>query len=287
MLKTGNISDAYFSFDDFEKGMPVMKKHGYDGFDYQGFGSIANSPLYKMSDGEFERYLTNVRDCAKSNGLEIYQLHGAWPHVDDLTAEGREATIEYFKKNIVGAKILGCPRVIVHPSVPRMYTGEPIDEEEDFAINGHLLESLAPVARENGVTVCLENMPFPRNCCFSFVKQIKKLVSSIHDEYIKVCLDTGHFNVERGDIYEAVCLLGDDLAALHIHDDRYGQDRHLIPFLGELDWQGFVRGLKEISFKGVISLETIIPKKMPEPMREQMQIALADLARWFARQIDG
>ena len=50
MLKTGNISDAYFSFDDFEKGMPVMKKHGYDGFDYQGFGSIANSPLYKMSD---------------------------------------------------------------------------------------------------------------------------------------------------------------------------------------------------------------------------------------------
>lgn len=286
MLKIGIKSDAYFGFEDYEAGMALMKEHGYDGFDYQGLGSLQHSPLYKMGDGEFVRYLTDIKDCAKANGLEIYQLHGTWPHVDDTTAEGREKTIECFKKNIYAAKILGCPRVIVHPCMPRLYSGGPICEEEDFEVNLHLLESLVPTAKENGVTVCFENMPFPKVTSFSFVKNIKKLLTQINDNHIKACLDVGHFNVEKGDIYEAIRLLGDDLAALHIHDDRFGQDRHLFPFLGETDWGGFIRGLKEIAFKGVISLETQVPTSMPEPMLGQMRIALSGLAKWFAGQID-
>ena len=287
MLKTGIISDAYFTFDTYQEGMPLMKKHGYDGFDYQGFGSFKNSPLYQMNDEELKRYLTELKDCASANGLEIYQLHGTWPHVDDTTEEGIEKTIAYFKKNIVGAKMLGCPRVIIHPLMPNLFTGEPFDEEKDFAINEHVLRSLAPVARENGVTVCLENMPFPQTCAFSYLKNIKKLVSKIDDEYIKVCLDTGHFNSVKGDIYEEICLLGEHLAALHVHDDRHGQDRHLIPFMGETDWAGFVKALKEISFQGVISLETTIWPGVPEPMRTQMQVALSGIAKWFAEQISG
>lgn len=286
MLKTGIISDAYYTFDNYEKGMPVMKAHGYDSIDYQGFGSIKNSPLYKMSDGELERYLTDMRECAKANGLGIHQLHGAWPHVDDLTKEGRAQTVEYFKKNIVGAKILACPRVVIHPLMPKLYLGEPYDEQEDFEVNGLVLETLAPVARENGVTVCFENMPFPKHTCFSFVKQIKKLLSMIDDEHIKACLDVGHFNSEKGDICEAICLLGDHLSTLHVHDDRYGQDRHLIPFQGETDWDGFIRGLKTISYQGVISLETRVQPQTPQPMREEMEIQLSHIARYLANEIE-
>ncbi len=286
MLKTGIISDAYFSFDNFEKGMPVMKAHGYDGIDYQGLGSMKNSPLYKMSDEEFKTYLTDLNACAKRNGLVIYQLHGTWPHVDDLTDEGRAQTVEYFKKCILGAKYLGCPKVIVHPLMPSLYWGEPFVEEQDFAVNKKMLTALAPVAREHGVTVCLENMPFPKCSAFSYVKNVKKLLAEIGDEHIKACLDTGHFNAEKGDIYEAVTLLGDDLAALHIHDDRNGQDRHLLPFQGDIDWDGFIRGLREISYKGVISLETNIKKNTPQPMRERMEIELANIARYIANEVE-
>ena len=284
MLKTGIISTAYFGFDDFEQGMKKLRSHGYDGVDYQGFCSIANSPIYKMAEGEAERYLTEVKDCADDNGLEIHQLHGVWPHVDDTTKEGRERTIEYFKKNILGAKLLGCPKVIVHPCMPRLHTGDAV-EEEDFEVNAYLLKSLAPFAKEHGVTVCLENMPFPLGSLFSKVANIKKLITEINDPYIKVCLDTGHFNVEKQDICEAITSLGDDLVALHTHDDRYGQDRHLLPFQGSIDWDGFVRGLRNISYKGVISLETWIRQSTPEPMLEEMRISLAKIARWFAEQI--
>lgn len=286
MLKTGIISDAYFTFDTYEQGMHVMKAHGYDGIDYQGFGSIQNSPLYKMSDGELERYLTDVKDCASANGLEIHQLHGAWPHVDDITAEGRAKTVEYFKMNIRGAKMLGCPRVVIHPLMPNLYLGKPADEQEDFEINGLVLETLAPVARENGVTVCFENMPFIGATVFSRVKQVKKLLTMINDEYIKACLDTGHFNSEKGDLYEAICLLGEHLSTMHVHDDRYGQDRHLIPFQGELNWDDFIRGLRDISYQGVISLETRIQPKTPQPIREEMEKQLSCIAKYFVQEIE-
>ena len=286
MLKTGIISDAYFSFDNYRQGIPVMKAHGYDGFDYQELGNYKNSPLYKMSDDEFEGYLTKVKNCAEKNGLIIHQLHGTWPHVDDLTAEGRAQTIEYFKKCILGAKYLGCKRVIVHPFMPCLYLGEPYVEDEDFAINKQMLLSLASVARDCDVTVCLENMPFPKHSAFSYVKNIKKLLLEINDAHVKACLDVGHFNSEKGDIYEAITLLGDDLAALHIHDDRYGQDRHLIPFQGETNWDGFIRGLRDISYKGVISLETNIQPQTPQPIRERMEIELANIARYLADEIE-
>ena len=286
MLKTGIISSAFFTIDDFESGMKKVREYGYDGVDYQELASIKDSPIYKMSESAAERYLIEVRDCAKANGVEIHQMHGVWPHVDDTTKEGREQTIEHIKRNIRDAKTLGCPRVVIHPCMPCLYWGNPYVEEEDFEVNTHLLSSLLPVAKEYGVKICFENMPFPKWSVFSQAAKIKQLVSQFNDEHIKVCLDTGHFNSEKKDIYETVCLLGSDLETLHVHDDFYGQDRHLIPYQGEIDWQSFLRGLKDISYKGCISLETRIAESTPEPMKTQMALALSGIARHMANEAD-
>ena len=71
-----------------------------------------------------------------------------------------------------------------------------------------------------------------------------------------------------------------------MHDDKKRQDNHLFPYLGDVDWSAFIKGLREIQFKGVISLETEIPEKMPEPMREVMEKALSDIARYISMQVD-
>ena len=283
MLKTGIQSTAYFAFDDYEGGMSLMKSHGYDCIDYQGLGNIKDSPLYKMTEQELKTYLCALRDCAQEKGLEFHQLHGIWPHVDDASEEGRQKSIEYFKKNILCATYLNCPRVVIHPCMPGLYLGEKQDDE--IRLNVRLLKQLAPYARECGVTVCLENMPFPRGSQLSYIENVKKVLDEVNDEYVKACLDTGHFNAVGTDIYSAIKLLDKHLATLHVHDDRYGQDRHLWPFQGEIDWDGFVRGLKEIGYKGVMSLETRIEPKTPQPMKGEMEIALAKVAKYFANQI--
>ena len=112
------------------------------------------------------------------------------------------------------------------------------------------------------------------------------MLDEVNDEYIKACLDTGHFEAVGTDIHGAICLLGKHLAALHVQDSAFGQDRHVPPFQALVDWDGFARGLKEIAFKGVISLETMISTGTPQPMLEQMQRALAGIAAYLAKRAD-
>ncbi|MBE5746991.1 MAG: sugar phosphate isomerase/epimerase [Clostridiales bacterium] len=283
MLRIGIQSTAYFGFDDFEKGMPLLKGHGYDGFDYQELGSVPNSPLYKMSDEEMRAYLTKVRDCAQKNGLEIHQLHGAFPCVDFATEEGCQKQIECFKKSIVGAKYLGCPKIVVHPFMPGLLTNSP-NAELEVALNIRLFKQLAPFAREHGVTVCVENVAAPEGTSMSYIENIKRVLDEVNDECIKACLDTGHFEAVGKDIYGAIRLLGDHLSALHVHDSAFGQDRHNLPFQGLVDWNGFTRGLKDIGFTGVISLETCVPTGIPQPMLDTMQRALADITKYLAKE---
>lgn len=285
MLKTGIKSTAYLSFNDYEAGMQKMRAHGYDCIDYQGFLSYQASPLYKMSDAELKKYLTDFKNCAEKKHLKVWQLHGCWPHVNDLTAEGRTQTIEYFKKGILGANYLNCPYVVVHPCMSKGWASG--TEEEMFEANVQLLQSLCSYAEEMGVVVCLENMPFAYGTTFSTIRELKNVVRELNSPCVKVCLDTGHLNVSESGIYESIMLLGEDLAVLHVHDDdSLKRDRHLIPYLGQIEWNEFIRGLRDISFKGCISLETSIPKEMPSHILEPMQIQLANIAKYFAEEIE-
>ena len=283
-MKIGIESTAYFGYYNFEEGMKQLRSHGYDGFDYQGVCNIGQSPIYKMTEGEAERYLTEVKECAAANELEIHQLHGVWPHVDDTTQAGREKTIEYLQQNLLQAKFLGCPYVVIHPCMFKGWGQGTL--EEMFDVNVALLRKLLPYAEKYGVTVCMENMPFAKGTTFSTAAELKAVVQELNSPFIKICLDTGHLNVSKGDMYEAICLFGDDLAALHVHDDMYGQDRHLIPFQGEVDWNGLVRGLKDISYKGFMSLETKIQLSTPQPMLDEMRISLAKIARHLADAVE-
>lgn len=283
MLKVGIQSNAYFGFDDYERGMPVMKEHGYDGFDYQELASVPQSPLYKMPDDAFKAYLTKVKDCAAKNGLIIHQLHGAMPCVDFATEEGCQKQIECFKRSILGAEILGCPKIVVHPFMPGLETNSP-NAEIEIPLNVRLFKQLALFAREHGVIVCIENVAAPQGTAMSYIENVKRVLDEVNDEYIKACLDTGHFEAIGTDIHAAICLLGSHLATLHVQDSAFGQDRHNFPFQGLVDWDGFTRGLKDVGFTGVISLETCVPTRIPQPMLEQMQRALAGIARYFAKQ---
>lgn len=285
MIKTGILSTAYFGFDDFEAGMSLMKAHGYDGFDYQGFGSVPTSPLYKMTEEELFVYLDKIKACAQKNGLIIYQMHGALPCEDFATEEGRQRQLEHFKKGILGAERLGCQKMIIHPWMPGLETNSP--SEEEIPLNIRLLKQLAPFARAHGVTICMENVAAPNGTVLSYIESVKKVLDGVDDEYIKSCLDTGHFNAVGKDICSAIQLLGKHLAALHVHDDRYGQDRHLLPFQGEVDWDGFARGLHTIGFDGVISLETQICSGMPSPVREKFELALSKMTRYLADKAEG
>ena len=150
-----------------------------------------------------------------------------------------------------------------------------------------MILSMLPVAKNEGVTICLENIPSPEGHSFSKIKDTKELIRSINDRNVKICYDIGHCNAMGEDQYESIKLYGDDLVALHVHDDMNRQDRHIMPYQGQIKWDMVIKGLHDIGFKGCVSLETEVAPQTPEPMREQMRIALSGIARYIANSIEG
>ncbi len=286
MIKTGIHSCGYLGrlkLDGYEEVLKKIKSHGYDCIDYSELSS-PNSPLYAMSETDYEKYLRAFGETAKSVGLEICQMHGLWPTFGDTTDDGKAKTFEYFVKEIYAARFLGCPKLVLHPRMPKGWGGG--EKQEVIDANVQLLQDLLPYARENSVTLCLENMPLKSDRTFSTVEEWKAVLETVNDPLAKACLDTGHLSAMGVDLYDAVVQMGDYIVAMHVHDDRFGQDRHLPPFQGNLNWAGFIKGLKAIHFDGCISLETEISLSTPEPMRERMQIELANVARYIADEIE-
>ena len=280
-MKIGLESVAYFGLYDYEEGFQKLKSHGYDCIDY-GELCKRHSDLYTFDEDKYRGFLTDIGESAKKYGVEITQLHGLWA-TDDKTKAQREESISYFIKEIKGAHYLGCKNVVIHPFLPFGWGAE-IDKDKIWDVNIDLFTRLMPYAEKYGVTVCAENQPFTA-IEMSTVKAVKRLVREINHPNFKVCLDTGHANVFHDDLAEDVRLLGEDLATLHVHDNKGNWDQHLIPYLGNIKWEEFLAALKEIGYKGAFTLETMISHSMPQPVKEEMQHSLARLARQMADKI--
>ncbi|MBR1866978.1 MAG: sugar phosphate isomerase/epimerase [Clostridia bacterium] len=284
MIKTGIESVGYFTFGDEKEGLEKAKAHGYDCLDYGGI-CADSSPLFTYSEENYEKYLVDLGNTAKRIGIEFFQAHGLWPK-DDTTEELRERSITYYEKQIRGCAFLGCERLVIHTCMPDGWAPEK-DEKVTFEENVKVLERLLPTAEKYGVKICVENLPF-WHLSMARTEAVKKLVRAVDSKYAKICLDTGHANVMKENIYESVKTAGSDLEVLHVHDNTGSrEDRHYIPYQGNIDWEGFVKGLNEIGYRGCMSLETVIAPRMPEPMREEMRIALAKIARHLASKVGG
>ena len=113
------------------------------------------------------------------------------------------------------------------------------------------------------------------------------MVNEVNSSFFKACLDTGHANVMKDDLYQGIKELGDNLHCLHIHDNKGRSDEHTCPYFGNIDWDLVVLALKEIGYDGCISLETHISEKMFSEVKEEMQISLAKVAKSLAKKISG
>ena len=280
-MEIGLESSAYFGLYDYDEGFKKLKSHGYGCIDYAELCN-RHSDLYKFSDDKFRGFLTDIGESANKHGVEITQLHGLWVTEDRMRAQ-REESISYFIKEIIGASYMGCKNVVIHPFLPFGW-GSEIDKDKIWDVNIDLFTRLMPYAEKYNVTVCAENLPFTA-ISMSTVKDVKKLIREINHPKFKACLDTGHANVFHDDIAEDVRILGDDLATLHVHDNKGNWDQHLIPYMGNIKWEEFLAALKEIGYKGNFTLETMISNSMPQPIKEEMQRSLAALARQMADKI--
>ena len=252
----------YFGEELFQK----LASFGFSSIDYSIPGT--KYELYSMDDAAFAQKLLAERTAAEAAGLTLHQMHGPWRSPPrDATVEDRQERMEKMKRSIEAARLLGCKYWVIHPIMP--YGALDLDTEDPpktWKMNKEFFTQLLQYAKEQDVTICLENLPMAK---FSLAnpKQVLKFVKEMNDDHFKMCLDTGHSN-----FFPDVCLsdfvrlAANELKALHVHDNMGDRDFHLWPTKGIIDWPGFVQALKDINFQGVFSLETAPDKNLePEP----------------------
>ena len=230
-----------------------MKAHGLDSVDYADLYNT-ESELFKLCEEDFKKTLLHERGVLEERGIAVHQIHGPWRYPPrDSSIEDRKTMLEAMKKGVRAATYLGAPYMVVHPLMPYGEDGAEYSKEI-LDINAQHFTALAEYAKDFSVTVCIENMPYPR-FPISTVKQVLDFVKYLQKSNIMVCLDTGHANVLGTSPGDAVRILGQYLATLHVHDNSGTSDAHLHIGEGTIDWNDFSRALHEINFSGVVSAE--------------------------------
>ncbi|MBQ9940901.1 MAG: sugar phosphate isomerase/epimerase [Clostridia bacterium] len=256
-----------------------IAQHGFSAVDYNM--ADTGSDIYTASEPDLEKMISSERESAERAGIVISQVHGPWRWPpQDSSPELRKERLEKMKKSIRITRMLGCKYWVVHPIMPfGISDADTENAQKTFDLNKEFMSQLLIFAKENGITICLENMPM-RDFSLATPEKILKFVQEMNDPNFKICLDTGHVAIFNdlllGDV---VGELGDNIKVVHVHDNMGDGDYHLFPTKGKSDWQGFAKGLKDIKFDGVFSLETLPSQNLSDDEFENECIKLFEISK--------
>jgi sugar phosphate isomerase/epimerase len=194
-------------------------------------------------------------DRIKELGMEAYSFHAPFaPAIDIASSDAaqRTASVAEIFKAAEAAALLRVHYFVLHPGPENPAT---IPDSEQLPRMQHVVESLNRVARhcqELGIMCVLENkLP---HLLFGNTSDILWILDGINTAEVGACLDTGHAFL-GGDIHSLLHKLSGHLRMIHVHDNTGGDDNHLPPGDGRIDWEKFLRDLIEVRFRGALILE--------------------------------
>lgn len=263
MLEIGVQSRGIIRESVIEVGYKKIKQAGITCVDYNIVSSEDSTEKLEVI------YFKKHQVCAARHGIRFSQVHAPIFKYEPNKPDKMEYILEEMKKSIAICGLLGSPYIVMHPLELAFELGR----SEEKKINLEYFESLAEEASRYDVMICIENMPYRKDgrvwegaCSESrmTVKYINILNEKAGEERFGACFDVGHANVLGKNLREEVRTLGSHLKVLHIHDNDGVTDSHQLPYsfsdarsgLCTTDWSGFLLGLKEIGFRGVLSFET-------------------------------
>ncbi|MCX7934734.1 MAG: sugar phosphate isomerase/epimerase, partial [Planctomycetota bacterium] len=128
------------------------------------------------------------------------------------------------------------------------------------------LDELEPCARRLGVRIAIENGDWPT---------IRALLSAYSPDFLGLCYDSGHGNVDGNGLTE-LAAVKERLIAIHLHDNNGHEDEHRLPFTGTVDWAQLAEIIASSAYVKCISLESTIHKEKVDS--EETFLAQAFLA---------
>lgn len=244
-------------------------------------------------------YFQQYVEAMEKYGVRASQMHAPYP----VRIEEQEQVNEYVQglvipKSIIIAEVLGVPYVVVHPFKMQCFYSRERERQENI----EYFKMLVPLLKQCKVKICFENLyggvggRFIEGVCADpedAIWYVDTMNEYAGEELFGFCLDTGHLQIAKRDPYEFITKLGSRLKIFHIHENDGVFDLHQMPFtFGAekgygLDWEGVIRGLKEINYQGTLSFETFpCMKSYPKAMASDVLRTIYKIGEYLAEEIE-
>lgn len=230
-----------------EKAFWVLKEAGFDETDYSFHEWPDDDPLLGK---EFIVYANKVKSVMDSAGIVCEQCHA--PFAYDACEPMDDTSVHFIavKRAIAAAGILGADHIAVHSLYIPGAT-----KKEEWITNIRYFRALEPICRKAGVRIALENLPLQVT---ETPEAINRMLEELDSPWFAALLDTGHARISGIEPDDFIRRLSPgSLCGVHIQDQHGKKDEHIIPFMGETNWEGFAKALKESGYRGPMALEVV------------------------------
>ena len=218
-----------------------------------GFDCIQLSlPFSKWSDEKTIDWLKRFRAACDAKQLGIEYVHVPFSGSFDISLlddAKREKVLADVCKLMDWNQYMKAPVFVIHPSA------EPIaDDIRAKRIDNSVasLRRLNAEAKKHGIRLAVENLP--RTCLGNTSKEMNEIIARSGDD-MQICFDTNHLLKETPEQFLAN--FKGKIAAIHVSDYDYIDERHWIPFEGKCDWKAILRELLRHQYKGPFMFESI------------------------------
>lgn len=250
-------------FGDF-KAVELAKKAGFDAVDYSFYW---NNEKEEVLGDTYIEYAKKLREHLDAVGIKCNQAHAPFSMGYGCAFNTSDKKYLWLTHAIESAAILGAENIIVHAlTVPKGVNFE--------SYNIDYYKSLIPYCEKFGIRVAVENLfavDTKRKRLIGKLgspEELSGIVEKIASPWITACVDVGHASLTGYEPEEFIEKMKPGMIkALHIQDNDYVSDRHVVPFTGEINWSAVMAALKNVGYDGDLTFEIFnFLKKLPDAL---------------------
>jgi sugar phosphate isomerase/epimerase len=227
-------------------------------YGYRQFEGVINPPHLDVEASARER--RELKAYMQGEGLSFTSLN--LPSLDTNLASPfaytREYTIALFQKALILAADLGAPRLVTVPG--RVNPLLPCPPDRSRAILRETIGALIPLARNLGVKLAIENVPF---AALPHCRDIREFLDEMEDTTLCACYDVANAHFAGESPAAGVASLNGRIELVHCSDTTRNGWRHDPVGAGNVPFELLKDALQAHGYDGPILLEIIAPDILP------------------------
>ena len=260
------------------ESLKLLKKAGFCYADYSfGYDYKTGSGIY--SD-DYKSHIEKVREESERLGIKLVQAHSP---LGKPFLEGGDQLILDTIRCVEACAEWGIDNLVVHSGYVK-----DISVKENFERNKKFYAPILEKAEECNVNILTENfnkMSHDDVYWIDNAPDLLALIEYIDHPRLHAVWDVGHANMQEMPQDEALRMLGDQVLALHVHDNLGEGDTHMLPYFGTVNLDAVMKGLKDINYNGYFTFEVggvFKPSKFRRTFEEDTRLFEPTLSLKFA-----